>query len=69
MGRPVLPMAQVRKWSATALTVMSNTVQGSSSRESNKGFPAHEPKVRPPWGLRIALVALALVFSVKDRRK
>lgn len=50
------------------MTVMSNTVQGNSSRESNKGFLAHKPKPGPPWGLRTALMALALVFR-EDRPK
>lgn len=67
LRRSVLPMAQVRKWRATAVTVMSNIVQGSSTRERCKGFLAHRPKPGPSWGLRTALMALALVFREKDR--
>lgn len=56
-------MAEVRKQRARAVTVMSNIVQGSSSRESNKAKPGS------PWDPVTALMALALAFREKDRGK
>jgi len=44
-------------------SVMPKAMQGSSSRESNKGFLARQPKPEPPLGHGSALTALALCLE------